>query len=101
MTATETHTVTSGSTVSSTTATSNTLSVLALVGGIVSIVFGQTVLIPIAAIVLGFLGYRQEPLGRTYAVWGIVLGFLALFGWVIVGLVGLVVAAPFIWMFAF
>jgi hypothetical protein len=97
MTATETRTLPARATTVSTT----TLSVLALIGGIASIVFGQTVLIPIVAIVLGIVGYRQEPLGRTYAVWGIVLSALALFGWVIVGLVGLAVAVPFIWMFAF
>lgn len=95
MTTTETPTATSSATTAST-----TLSVLALVGGIASIVFGQTVLIPVAAIVLGILGYRQEPSGRAFAVWGIVLGILALFGWVLVAIVGLAFAAPFVWMFA-
>ncbi len=72
-----------------------TISIVALVLGIASIVFGQAFFVPLAAIVLGIIGYRQEPTARAFSVWGIVLGSLALFGWVIVGAVGLVVAAPF------
>lgn len=73
-----------------------TLSILSLIAGIVSIVFGQTLLVPIAAIVLGVFGYRQEPTGRAFAVWGIVLAGLALFGWVIFALIGLALAAPWL-----
>ena len=78
-----------------------TLSTLSLVGGIVSIVFGQAFLIPIAAIILGVLGYRQEPTGRPFAVWGIVLSGIALFGWLIFAVVGLVLAGPWLWFAAF
>ena len=78
-----------------------TLSTLSLIGGIVSIVFGQAFLIPIAAIVLGVLGYRQEPTGRSFAVWGIVLSGIALFGWMIVAFIGFAFAAPFLWFAAF
>jgi hypothetical protein len=77
------------------------LSILALIAGIVSIVFGQTFFVPIAAVVLGVIGYRQEPTGRAFAVWGIVLGGLALFGWLIFAFVGLAFAAPFLWFAAF
>jgi hypothetical protein len=84
-----------------TTATdSRTLSILALVGGIASIVFGQTFFVPVAAIVLGVLGYRQEPTGRALATWGIVLSAVALFGWVIFAIIGLAIAAPFLWFAA-
>lgn len=73
-----------------------TLSILSLIAGIVSIVFGQTLLVPIAAIVLGVFGYRQEPTGWAFAVWGIVLAGLALFGWVIFALIGLALAGPWL-----
>lgn len=73
-----------------------TLSTLALVSGIVSIVFGQTFFVPIAAIVLGVLGYQRELAGRAFAVWGIVLGAVALFGWVLFAIVGALFVLPFI-----
>lgn len=73
-----------------------TLSILSLIAGIVSIVFGQTFLVPIAAIVLGVFGYRQEPTGRAFAVWGIVLAGLALLGWVSFALIGLALAGPWL-----
>ena len=72
------------------------LSTLALIAGIVSIVFGQTVLIPIAAMVLGYLGYQREPAGRAFAVWGIVLGAVALFGWALLAILGALFFIPFI-----
>ena len=46
--------------------------------------------------VLGVLGYRREPAGRAFAVWGIVLGGLMLFGWILLAIYGVVVAAPLI-----
>ena len=73
-----------------------TLSIASLVLAIVSIIAGQAVLLPAAAIVLGVLGYRQEPAGRPFAVWGIIVSAIALFGWLIVGVVGFAVAAPFL-----
>jgi hypothetical protein len=73
-----------------------TLSTLALIGGIASIVFGQTVLVPVAAMVLGVLGYQREPFGRAFAVWGIVLGAVALFGWVLFAIAGALFVLPFI-----
>ena len=78
-----------------------TLSIVSLVAGILSIVFGQTVLLPIAAIVLGVFGYRQEPTGRTFSVWGIVLAGVALFGWVIFAMIGLAFAGPWLLFAAF
>ena len=78
-----------------------TLSTISMVAGIASIVFGQSILIPIAAIVLGVLGYRQELVGRSFAVWGIVLGAIALFGWTLFTVVGFAIAAPFFWLGSF
>ena len=72
------------------------LSTLALIAGIVSVVFGQTFFVPVAAMVLGVLGYRREPAGRAFAVWGIVLGGVMLFGWMLLAIYGVVFAAPLI-----
>jgi hypothetical protein len=77
-----------------------TISIVALVLGIASIVFGQAFFVPLAAIVLGIVGYRQEPAGHSFAVWGAVLGGLALFGWIIVAIVGVVAFAPFLFFAA-
>ena len=73
-----------------------TLSIVSLVLGIFSIATGQTFILPIAAIVLGVLGYRQEPAGRQFAVWGIIVGAFALFGWLIIGALGFAVALPWL-----
>ena len=82
-----------------------TLSIIGFVLGLVSVVTGQAVVLPAAAIVLGILGYRQEPTGRTFSVFAMVLGALALFGWIIVGALGLAFALPFFafgdWSWAF
>jgi hypothetical protein len=77
-------------------AADRTLSVLALIAGITSVVFGQTFLVPVAAMVLGVLGYRREPAGRAFAVWGIVLGGVMLFGWILIAIYSVVFAAPLI-----
>lgn len=71
-----------------------TYSILALIAGIASVVFGQTFLVPAAAIVLGILGLRREPQGRTMSIWGIVLGSVMLFGWIVVALIGFAVFLP-------
>ncbi|MCU1406112.1 MAG: hypothetical protein JWQ43_2415 [Glaciihabitans sp.] len=71
------------------------LGLLSLIGGIASIVFGQTIILPVAAIILGFMARRREVASRTFATWGIALGFLALFGWVIVIILGVIFATPF------
>ena len=82
-----------------------TLSIVGFILGVVSLVTGQAVVLPAAAIVLGILGYRQEPAGRTFAIFAIVLGSLALFGWMIIGALGLAFALPFMafgdWSWAF
>ena len=101
MTTTQSPTSTAAAPVSTGTFATRTLSTLSLIGGIVSIVFGQTFFIPVAAVVLGVLGYRQEPTGRAFAVWGIVLSGVALFGWMIFAAVGFALAGPWLWFAAF
>ena len=101
MTTTQSPTATSPAPVAAIPFAARPLSILALIAGIVSIVFGQTFFVPVAAVVLGILGLRQEPTGRTFAIWGIVLGAVALFGWMIFAVVGLAFAAPFLWFAAF
>ena len=76
-------------------ADSKNLSIVALVLGIASVLLGYTFLVPIAAIVVGVLGYRREPGGHALAVWGIVLGAVMAFGWLIAGFFGLLFAGPF------
>jgi len=77
-----------------------TLGILSLIGGAASIVFGQLVILPIAAIILGFISRSKEPDAKAFATWGIVLGFLSLFGWIIIALVAAALAAP-LFIFSF
>lgn len=74
----------------------NVLGILSLVGGALAIVFGHTIVIPIAAIVLGFVARHREPRPHTLANWGIALGFVSLFGWIVIGIVAAAAALPFI-----
>ena len=62
--------------------------------GLASILFSFTFLVPIAAIIVGFIARQREFAGRGFATWGIVLGFVMLFGWVIVLALGAAVFAP-------
>jgi len=77
-------------------APARSLSIVALALGLGSVVLGQTFLVPIAAIVLGVMGYRREPAGRAMAVWGIVLGSVMAFGWLIAAVVGIVMTGPLV-----
>jgi len=72
-----------------------TMSIVALVLAIASLVLGYTFLVPAAAIVLGFLAHRREPAGRNLATWSIILGFLAIFGWIIIAALGVAAITPF------
>jgi hypothetical protein len=76
-----------------------TLSYVSFWLGIASVVLSPTVLVPVAAIVLGFMARTREPAGRTWGTWGIVLGFVMAFGWLvalIVGGVAALAALPFL-----
>jgi hypothetical protein len=66
-------------------APARTLSILSLVAAIASIPLGHVFILPIAAIIVGFLGHAREPWARTLSTWGIVLGFVILFWWVAAG----------------
>jgi len=72
----------------------NGFSISSLVLGIASIPTGLA-LAGIAAIVLGFVARSREPQGRTMANWGIALGFVGLFGWLIFAIIGFAFFAPF------
>ena len=76
------------------TAPPRTLSILSLVAAIASVPLGHLIILPIAAIVLGFLGRSREPWARTMSTWGIAIGFVVLFGWVIAGLIALAIWLP-------
>jgi hypothetical protein len=75
------------------------LSITSLVVGLASIVFGWTLLAPVAGIVIGALALSREPAGRAFAIWGIVLNAVMLAGVLIgmlIGLVGLGVGFAFL-----
>lgn len=74
--------------------TNQTLGILSLVGGIASLVFGQTIILPVAAIVLGVMARNREPASRAIATWGIILSVIALFGWILVVVIAAIFAIP-------
>ena len=78
----------------------NTLSIVALVLGIVGIVAGQW-LLAVAAIVFGFLARTREPQSRLIANWGLALGFVGAFGWILFALIGAAFLAPFAFFLPF
>ena len=77
------------------TTTSNTYGVLGLVLSILSIPTG-TAVFAVAGIVLGFIGRSKEPATVTTSNWAIIVGFVSLFGWVLVALLGLALFIPLI-----
>jgi len=78
-----------------------TMSILALGLGIASFFFAQTVVVPLAAVILGVFGLRDEPSGRSFSIWGIVLAIVATFGWVVVVVAGALLSLPFLLLAAF
>lgn len=94
---TESTTLRPAETASSTAAPTPVLSVLSLVFSLVAIPTGWFPL-AVAGVVLGFLGRSREPNGRGLALWGLIVGFVALFWWVAalaLGAVGVLAALPF------
>jgi len=73
---------------------SRTMSVLALSLGIASFFFAQSVVVPLAAVIFGVFGLRDEPTGRNFSIWGIVLACVATFGWVILLAAGALLFLP-------
>jgi hypothetical protein len=91
---TETLTPAVESTVSAPETAKNSLSLTSLILSIVSIPLGMAP-VAIVGIVLGFVAYRSEPQARTMSTFGILTGFLSIFGWVLLGFAALLFAAPF------
>jgi hypothetical protein len=75
-------------------AATNGFSITALVLGIAGIALGQG-LLAIGAIIFGFVARAREPRGRLMANWGIVLGFVGVFGGILIAIVGFAAFAPF------
>ncbi|CAN5361998.1 hypothetical protein BH11ACT3_BH11ACT3_09470 [soil metagenome] len=69
------------------------LGVTSLVTAIVSIALAQP-LLAIVAIALGFVGRTREPANVTTANWGIALGFISLFGGLILVTLGIIAFVP-------
>jgi len=72
----------------------NGFSITALVLGITGIALGQG-LLSIGAIVFGFVARNKEPQARLMANWGLVLGFVGMFGGFVLALWGIAAFAPF------
>jgi hypothetical protein len=70
------------------------LSLTSLVLGVASVALGFTLVVPVVGVVLGVLGRRREPEGRTMALIGVVASAVMLLGSVVVLLVGLLAAVP-------
>lgn len=73
-------------------ASNSTLSITSMVLGIASVVAGWTLLVPIAGLVFGILGWQREQAGRGFAVAGIAINGALLLGVVAAMLFGLGVA---------
>jgi hypothetical protein len=67
-----------------------TLSITSFAIGLASLVLGWTFVAPVAGLVVGILALQREPQGRTFAIWGVVLNSVMLFGILLVGLIALV-----------
>jgi hypothetical protein len=77
-------------------APSNTLGILSIVLGVVSIFAGWTFLAPIAGLVLGIMALSREPHNRTMAIWGIVLNAVLLVGSVLLAVLAVVAGIAFL-----
>ena len=72
----------------------HTYGLIGLVLSILSIPSG-TGIFAVAGIVLGFIGRSKDPANSTTSNWAIIVGFVSLFGWVVVALLGLAILIPF------
>ncbi|NQX25806.1 DUF4190 domain-containing protein [Microbacteriaceae bacterium VKM Ac-2854] len=61
------------------------LSITAMVLGLVSIVGGFTVILPLGALIFGLVGLKKEPAGRGFAIVGVVVGGLTALFWLSLG----------------
>ncbi|GAB3757615.1 hypothetical protein GCM10027591_06890 [Zhihengliuella somnathii] len=69
-------------------------SITSLVLGLVSILLGFTVLVPLVGLVFGIIGLVQEPAGRGPAIAGVVLNSLMMIGWILL----IIIFLPFLVM---
>jgi hypothetical protein len=82
-----------------------TLSITSFVLGLSSLVFGWTFIAPIAGLVVGLIALAREPLGKTFAVWGVVLSSIMLVGVVFAVLIAVAgvgfsfIFFPFVFLF--
>lgn len=75
--------------VASTTVFGTTSLVLAIVG----IILGQG-LISVAAVILAFVSRSKEPTSRVIANWGLALGFVGVFGGLVLAILGIAAFIP-------
>jgi hypothetical protein len=71
----------------------NPFSITALILGITGILLGQG-LLSIGAVVFGFVSRAKEPTGRILANWGLVLGFVGVFGGLLLAILGIAAFLP-------
>src|SRR4051812_3577407 len=74
-------------------APTSVFSTTALVLAIVGIVLGQG-FISVGAIVFGFIARAKEPAARLTANWGLVLGFIGVFGGILLAIIGVAAFLP-------
>lgn len=60
------------------------MSVASMVIGLVNILLGWTVILPIIGLVLGIVGLRKEPTARGMAITGVILSGIIVLGWVVI-----------------
>ena len=58
-------------------------SITSLVLGLVSLLAGFTLVVPIVGFIFGVIGYRREPAGHGMAIAGLVINGIMLVGWVL------------------
>ncbi|WP_416354931.1 DUF4190 domain-containing protein [Curtobacterium sp. VKM Ac-2887] len=63
------------------------MSITSMILGLVSIVAGFTLVVPLVGLILGFVGIRREPAGRGMAITGLILNGIIIAGWVILFLI--------------
>ncbi|MBG6084078.1 hypothetical protein [Zhihengliuella flava] len=69
-------------------------SITSLVLGLVSILLGFTILIPMVGLAFGILGLVQEPAGRGPALAGVILNSLTMIAWILL----IIIFLPFLIM---
>ncbi len=73
---------------------SKTLGIVSIVLAGISIFTGHLFVFAVAAIVVGVVGLKREPAGRTLSIWGIVVGAAMIVVPVLVVLAGLSLLVP-------